>query len=520
MMFAKWHRAGALACLVAAVALSGCHARLPRSVRDQIRSERDQIQSAERQLDRSAKTVRSDLAQAPDLFQGTPVAADWPARLRSDREKLESAKSDDRELERLARQDRADAASRAEWLLTSERNLRESALRDAGEVERDAEKWLAFRRNLPSSVENMKREYDDVRAVDLSSTDKAVAKAEHDWPTKKTDLESRLAALKAVPEKAAKEWQDTDAARKDALAGKAGGAEVATLIEADDVLSRDAAGLPRQAGELRDECSQLYNSWDKILTDLDVARQGPEQSYREQIKTVLTHFDDASATKGQTNSDQKWVEVSQPQFRAVENDLGMSIAHKDAGKFDSEAQTVPQPAGFAYIAPPAQGSNQYGYWSHDPYGHSVWTWLPAYFIMRDMLWAHNYRPVMADEYNTYHTFARGGRTFYGQTSPSAPPVYGSHGTFTEKRYANSHYVQSGGFKGSTYASRQGSPAVSHMEPRVGANEPGGHRFGSGASGSAPSGRRFGSGASHMPPSRGFGYPRGMRSPGRSFGRRR
>ncbi len=341
--------------------------------------------------------------------------------------------------------------------------------------------------------------------------------------TRKADLERRLAALKAIPEKAGKEWADTDAARKDALDGKAGGAEVATLIETDDALSRDAVALPREAGELRDECGQLYNSWDKILTDLDVAHEGPGQEFRERVKTIRTHFDDASATKGETTSDEKWVDVSQPQYRAVENDLGMTLAHKDAGKFDSEAQTVPQPAGFAYIAPPSQGSNQYGYWSHDSFGHSVWTWLPAYFIMRDMLWAHNYRPVLMDEYNTYHTYARGGRTFYGQTSPSAPPVYGSHGTFTEKRYANSHYVQSGGFKGSTYASRQGSPAAARpgfSEPRVGANEPGGHRFGSGASGGSPSGRRFGSGASHMPPSRRFGSPGGMRAPGRSFGRRR
>jgi len=66
---------------------------------------------------------------------------------------------------------------------------------------------------------------------------------------------------------------------------------------------------------------------------------------------------------------------------------------------------------------------------------------------------HSYRPIVINEYNGYYNAQRSGRTWYGQETPASTPKYGSHGTFTEQRYAGSRYVQSGGFKGSAYASR-------------------------------------------------------------------
>ena len=76
----------------------------------------------------------------------------------------------------------------------------------------------------------------------------------------------------------------------------------------------------------------------------------------------------------------------------------------------SEAQTTAQPAGFAYIAPPSVGSNQYGYWTHNEQG-SFWTFLPQYLIMRELFWGNSYRPILVDEYNSYNTYARQGRTW-------------------------------------------------------------------------------------------------------------
>ena len=159
------------------------------------------------------------------------------------------------------------------------------------------------------------------------------------------------------------------------------------------------------------------------------------------------------------------------------------------------------------MASPAEGSNQYGYWSHSG-GESVWTFLPEYLIMRELLWNHDYRPVATGEYNAYRTAQRTGTSYYGQETPASPPKYGSHGTFTQTHYSDSRYVQSGGFKGSAYASNR-SASAPHSEPHMGAmpSENGaGHRFGRQA-GSPPSGERF-------------GHAGGFHPSGRSFGRRR
>ena len=482
---------------------------LPRSVRRDIASANDRLQQADRQVRQSAETVRKEMAQAPDLFQGTSVAAEWPARLAAARQKIDAAKNDSRQLAKLEHEYRRDAGIRAERLLADEQNLSNTAVQDSAAVEASAGKWLAFRRNLSYSAGNMKTEYDAVRAVDLGPVAATVEKTERDWPVKKTDLDNRLAALREVPKTAESKWQATEKARQDAISGKATGAETALLIEEDDYLAQEKTGLPRQADELRGMCGQLYDAWDKILTDLDVSHYSSDTIYREKVKTVRTHFTDLAAKKSEVSSNEQWQDVPEASYEAVKNDLGMAIAHKDIGEYDSEAQSVAQPAGFAYIASPAQGSNQYGYWTHDG-GNSVWTFLPQYLLMRELLWGHDHRPVVMDEYNGYRSAQTSGQTYYGKDTVTGQPRYGSHGTFTQKRYASSRYVQSGGFSGSSYASRGTRESPSRFggatdEFHRGSAENGaGHRFGSKP---GSSGRRFGS----------LGRSRSM---GRSFGRHR
>jgi hypothetical protein len=283
------------------------------------------------------------------------------------------------------------------------------------------------------------------------------------------------------------------------------------------VLQRDENQLTHGADELRAQCGQLYDAWDKVLADLEVAHHGDEMAYSEKVTTVRTHYVDVAAKKTETSSDSKWVDVPASSYRAVEKDLGMTIAHKDAGLFDSEAQTTVQPPGFAYIAPPSVGSNQYGYWSHDG-GQSVWTFLPQYLIMRELLWGHSYQPIYINEYSGYQTALRSGRTYYGQETPASPPKYGSHGTFTQQRYASSRYVQSGGYGGSSYSSNRSAGAApasrpsSSFSPREDGSA--GKRFG-GSSG----GQKFGSGGGSS--GQRFGTPRSApRSSGHSFGGRR
>lgn len=475
------------------VALAACTGGLPQSLHRQIAAETSQLQQAQQQFDRWNTHVASVLSANADLFRGVPVAGDWRTRLQADSAKLKTAQSDRQQLTALSKRNRADSRPRVVQLLAEETVLRRAAMDDAVVVEAAANNWTDFAHNPSSYLAKMNGEYQTIRKTDLTPIQKAVAQAEQDWPAQKPALESKLGTLKAGQNQAEQDWTATTKERAQAAHGKLTGPVAATLIQEDDRLASEADALPRGIGHLHDECGQLYTAWDKVLADLDIERQHGQRIYREKIETVTTHVDSHTAAAGpgksNTTSALQWIEVPEPQFQKVQNDLGMAIAHKDAGKFDSEAVTTPEPAGFAYIAPPSQGSNQYGYWTHSN-GETFWTFLPQYLLLRELMWGNAYRPIVIGEYDRYRTFESAGHTYYGRETPASPPKYGSHGTFTERHYASSRYMQSGGFRSSGYAAHRGSASASRE----------GHRFGG-----IHTGRRFG---------RGLG-----RSLGRGFGRR-
>src|SRR5580704_9177776 len=108
---------------------------LPRALRNQIASEKAGLQQTERQLQHSLQTVKDDIAHSPDLFRGASVSTEWPARLQSARSTLDRAKNDLQQLDRL------NDPHRAEQLLSEERALRQSVVRDAESVEANANNW-------------------------------------------------------------------------------------------------------------------------------------------------------------------------------------------------------------------------------------------------------------------------------------------------------------------------------------------------------------------------------------------
>jgi hypothetical protein len=150
------------------------------------------------------------------------------------------------------------------------------------------------------------------------------------------------------------------------------------------------------------------------------------------------------------------VDVSEATYQAMRNDLGMAVEHKPAGKYDSEADRVAQPAGFAYVAPPAVGSNQYGRWEHHD-GRDFWVFYGQYALLRDLLFNHQYRPLDRGEWEGYRTSRDRGWTYYGhdESAGRSAPKYGTNGTATQDRYAGSTYARGGGFRESPYATRSG-----------------------------------------------------------------
>lgn len=479
--------------LIVSVLLAGCGRGLPASLKRDINLENQKVQIAAEKVRQSEASLSSYVASNPDLFRGAPEIPTWQAKTSEADVEIQRSQSAARELTRLAERNRPDR--RISQLLGEERKSSEAALLTARAIDQDVAQWRDYQRDPVAFAAKIDRERDTIRKFDVAPVARTVHQAEQDWPEKRGVLEQRLASLSGVK-----------------VIDSLSQATPSALIAEESALSQKATALSAEAQELQSACGQLYDSWDNVLTDLDRSHIDGNVVYRERLKTVRTHLVDIKSKTTTTNSTERWTSVPEASFKAVENDVGMAIAHKDVGRFDSEAQNTPQPPGFSYVASPSMGSNQYGYWSHSG-GESVWTFLPQYLILRELLWNHSYRPVVMNEYTAYQTAQSRGTTYYGRETPNAAPKYGTHGTFTQQQYASSRYVQNGGFKGSAYGSGGGNSSGSLLNRSRPESQSGsvaepnnGKRFGR-QSGSASSGQQFGRSSSSRPAGRSFGRRR-------------
>lgn len=432
------------------VVLISAFDHLPGSVRDQIAAERGALAHAQGQLKSAQDGVARETQSDAAFFAAIAASGQWPGLFQQASARLQSAGREMDQLSQLEKHGHARDRQEAERLLAEEKGDRAAAVAQASAVEAEAARWLNRKQQLPAELERMERDYQTIHGFDLAPLNAAVSRAESDWPEKKADLETRAAAVRGITNSSDSLWQATAHSRSAAAGGKIDGGDAAALLTASDTLDANAAALPKQAAELQGLTGQLYDSWDKILVDMEARGFGSNRDYDQKIRTVRTH-------QGETTSEERWVSVSPATYEAMHNDLGMAIEQKPAGKYDAEADHVAQPAGFAYVAPPSVGSNQYGHWEqHD--GHSFWVFYGQYALLRDLLFNRGYRPLDRGEWENYRTYRSQGQTYYGQDAESGArsPKYGTNGTATQERYAGSTYAKGGGFRDSQYASKSGS----------------------------------------------------------------
>ncbi|HUE20642.1 MAG TPA: hypothetical protein VMQ86_03110 [Bryobacteraceae bacterium] len=473
---------------------------LPRRVRADIAAEAQQLPKTQTQFQLAQDEVTHDLSSDPDLFRAHDMNAAFPERFRIAAGELQGAQRDAAALGNLLKANRRQDQPQAEKLLKEERALRAAALNEATSVQTEAQRWVDMKRNLPTELQQMEADHQALEHWDFAPIAAVVVRAETDWPQKKSDLDARLTALRTIPADGEKTWQSSDAARRKAEAKDLAGLDYAGLLSSAETLHTDVTTLPARTQELQSLSGQLYTSWDKILVDLRDRKSGGVRDYEEDIRTVKTKFPDAAGKDGVTSQEEAWVEIPRATYQVAENNIGMSIAHKPVGKYDTEVDEVAEPAGFAYMAPVGE-RNQYGYWDHSS-GGNFWVFYGQYALMRDLLWGHSYRPIPSYEWESYRTARSSGQTYYGRDEAAGAPKYGTHGTFTQQSYSSSRYVRSaGGYGNSKYAT-------------------GGFK-----SGQSSAGHTFGSGS--KPPSSGFkprsapSFRPSFRPPsgGRSFGRR-
>jgi len=477
--------------LIALVLFAGLD-DLPRSVRAEIASERQALSAGRQQFEQARKHVEQSLAAEPDLFRARSMNTALPQRLDAAGGEIQSAGREMAALAELEKQNRRQDRDRAQQLLAHERSLRNEALGAASTVQAEADHWIGLKRNLPNTLAQMERDYQAVHSADLTTLAEPVQRASTDWPAKKDDLDNRMGALRGAIASSESLWQSTAEPRRQAAAGQMAGLDFPALLDAADTLHTSAATVPQKSEEIKALTSQLYVSWDKVLEDLDFNGAG----CREKLKVVRTRLLDVSGARSEISSQDEWVNEPRRACETVRNDLGMAIQHKPAGQYDYEAQSVAQPAGFAYMASPAQGSNQYGRWEHRD-GGSFWIWYGQYALMRDLLFRRDYRPLDTREYEDYRRMESRGRSYYGSDSSVGAPKYGTNGTVTERRFPDSVVSKTRGFSDSRYA-RGGSYGSSRYATRPGVFGPRrpstSHSFGRGSGARAVfggGGRRFG-----------------------------
>jgi hypothetical protein len=450
---------------------------LPRSLRSQVGQERSALAAAEKQLHATQDAVLANLRSESDLFHAIPASQEWPGQLSKSLGDIQLASHEMEQLSALEKRNRRQDRQQLETLLAHEQGLRTTALAEATGIQKEAAHWVDLKRHLPEEVQQMERDYASIHGFDLGPVTAALQKAGADWPEKARNLDKRLAEVRDVAAQGESAWQSSVEGRRLAAAGDLAHLDFAALVAADNALKTAAAALPVETKKLEKHSAQLYVAWDKILVDMEV-RGGNRHSHK--IRTVQTHLADASAKTGEVTSDEKWVDVSQAVYEAHKNNLGMAIEHKPAGKYEAEAELVAQPAGFAYIAPPAQGSNQYGYWEHRG-GGDFWVFYGQYALMRDLLWNHQYQPLDRGDWEGYRTYQSRGQTYYGGDpgASQSAPRYGSQGSATQNRYSTSTFAKGGGFKDSKYATKSGSYGDSKYATPGGDRTP--KKFGSGSS---------------------------------------
>lgn len=457
--------------LMVIVATAGLD-NLPRSLRNSVAQAATALDTDRAQFSQNRDFVNRALSTEPVLFR--TKAASYRDRLDKDNSCFATAAVELAALQKLAKENKRSDAPQVDSDLAKFDSTRKGCAGDASSLRADTERWINYKRDLPQRLTAMKVSYDALQSFDVDAAAAPAKKAETDWPAKRDDLQARISRLTALKTDGDEIWTSTAKLRSDAESGKVEDLDYATLFQSADRLDSDVKQLKEGADSVNQLAAQLYTTWDKLLVDVD------RKDDREKVRVVKTQYKDATLANGTATSQEQW-EPANGRPRDLEKQEGMVIARKAAGHYDSEAETVTQPPAIAYVAPPGQ-SNAYGSWQN-----GVWSWLPQYLILRELLNASR-GPITYGDYYGWQDARRHGNTYWGRgdgfrwwhsnRTPSSsggiggaigraardwasrdtrqgggyyserPKSYGDQGSFSGSRYQSR-----GSFSGSRYQSR-------------------------------------------------------------------
>ncbi|MCX6599495.1 MAG: hypothetical protein NTV70_24335 [Acidobacteria bacterium] len=440
--------------LVMGVIASAGLDNLPGELRDSVNAASGKISNDKSTFEGHRAYLDRALREEPELFAGK--AADWTNHLKADQAKLATAEQSLAALVTLAAANKRSDTDQVERGLRELDANRTAAVTDADQLRQEAQRWIGYKKELPSRLTAMQRTHDAIAAFDVAP---AARKAIADWPAKKGDLEARVAALVAAKAAAEATWTGSAAVRALAAQPSPKGLDYGALFQSADRLDQTQAQLTTDSKAVDTLAGQLYTNWDKLLLEVDGGR--------EKVKIVRTKFPDATLANGVVSQEEMWEPLDARLRRDRDQHAGMVVERKPAGKYDSEAERVVQAPAYAYIAPPGQ-ANSYGSWNN-----GVWSWLPQYLIMRELLQPRMTTPITIGDYNAYDSARRRGDTWYGPRDSfrtNRPTINSDNRSYTgnsgggfyrerekpsfgNKSYSDSRYQSRGSYSSSRYQSR-------------------------------------------------------------------
>jgi uncharacterized protein YpuA (DUF1002 family) len=410
------------------------------------------------------KGVEEALKAEAELFESQGYHARWPDRFAEIENQLNAAAQGQDKIRSLVAENDKETAGQLEDAIEKLAAARLAAISQAADMQKTAQKLLQFKRQLGDQIKRMESNYRAAKSRDLSKLEMIVAKGTSDWTEKQNDLKRRLTVLTDAVKGADQAWETTREAREAAANNKVSSTHLTQLIKAVNQLGTYRAALDHADNDLPKLIDQLYWSWDKILADMEIS-EDREVTFHHKYKVIKTR---ALAPEGEA-AEQKISEhrqmVSKSTFESMKKNLGMTVEHKPAGKYDHEAERGTQPPGYAYMCQPSQHRNGYGHWDRRG-GTSFWVFYGQYALMRDLFWGRRYGYVTTNHYGGYYRHRQAGRTYYGRDEMGRQR-YGSNGTVTRTNYSSSKYARTDGFRNSRYVKSGGKYRGSrHETPRA------------------------------------------------------
>ncbi len=437
--------AGALVLIIVlVVAADAMLGGLPAACGELFAVEESETGKAAKRIDTIKTTVSDIVAKEKAFLEPKSSEEKWQADLDDAGKEIDAALASlEKEGKAILENDDSGDEGKLKSLLQAARTRRMQALGLADSVLKRAETLLYYKANRAKVVKKANQDFDSIESPALAQLEIKAEKAKADWPEKMADIEQKMSLFDSMKQKASESHAFIAAENvkpESEVDFEALGMHGAAIADARETYLHSVGHIAALLG-------QLYVSWDRILDDMEI-REGEEVRFYHHYKTIKV-FREGDSNRQETST--KIVQVSKTVYQSHEKNLGMTLASKPQGKYDSEADTKTSPPGYNYV-----GNPHYGKWERHSSGSSFWVFYGQYALMRDLFWGRSYyQPIYRSDWNSYQHSRNAGRTYYGRSSTGGQK-YGSKGEVARTKYKGSRYTSSRGFSGTQFKKSGGT----------------------------------------------------------------